>query len=223
MLKNEVKFKPPPSDTAAAGPERPRNRGDSAVVDPSGARHRTRRMPRPRSIAIAVSFLFAALSMYWEAFTFRSFGPEFAYFFELNHGITFGGVVGKYFQLGNGWYRPTEFYAPYWLLSKVISWHSITYWKIAAFATLLILCAALYRLVRFIFPGERLGAFLALIYFVTHPAHYLVLFEISAFDFGRQESDRRSTMPPAPRASCWRSRPKRSRFLPRFTWRRHVS
>jgi hypothetical protein len=145
-----------------------------------------RRITRPRPIATAGSFLFAAFFVYWEAFTFRSFGPEFAYFFQLNHGITLGGVVAKYFQFGAGWYRPTEFYTPYWLLSKVISWHSITYWKMAAFATLLILCAALYRLARLAFPGERLGAFLALIYFVSHPAHYLVLFEISAFDFLHQ-------------------------------------
>lgn len=138
------------------------------------------------SIAAAVSFFFIALYIYWGAFRFRSFGPEFAYFFELNQNLTFGGLLHKYLEFGEGWYRPTEFYTPYWLFSKFISWHGVTYWKIGEFVSLLVVCAVLYSLTRILFPAERLGAFLALVYFVSHPAHYLVLFEISAFDFLHQ-------------------------------------
>lgn len=143
-------------------------------------------IPSWSSVAASAAFLLAAVYIYVEAFRFASFGPEFAYFYDLNHSMTLGGLLAKYLEVGVGWYRPTEFYLPYWFLSKFIGWHSIVYWKIANFLTLLLLCAAVYRLVRILFPEERLGAFLAIVYFISHPAHYLVLFEISAFDFLHQ-------------------------------------
>jgi hypothetical protein len=139
-----------------------------------------------QSIAAAATFLFAAIFIYGQSFTLRSFGPEFAYFYELNEGLSFSGLLHSYVEFGKNWYRPTEFYTPYWLLSKVISWHSVPYWKFAQFLTLLLACLAVYSLARLCFPDERLGAFLAGIYFLAHPAHYMVLFEISAFDFLHQ-------------------------------------
>src|SRR3954465_15069758 len=67
-----------------------------------------------QSIAAAATFLFAAIFIYGQSFTLRSFGPEFAFFYELNEGLSFSGLLHTYVDFGNNWYRPTEFFTPYW-------------------------------------------------------------------------------------------------------------
>lgn len=130
-----------------------------------------------------LGFTLLALVIEMEIFTYAAFGPEFGYFYQINARLTFWDLLHRYIEFGEGWYRPTAFYTPYFFVSKLVGWHHLVIWKLAMFATLMATCWALYMFTLLLFPRQHLGAFLACVYVAVHPAVYLPLFEISAFDF----------------------------------------
>ncbi|HWB97232.1 MAG TPA: hypothetical protein VG672_11030 [Bryobacteraceae bacterium] len=132
---------------------------------------------------IFAGFVALALFMLMEVFSYASFGPELAYFYEINAKLTFRDVLHTYLEFDQSWYRPSAFYTPYFFVSKLFGWHHLVIWKAATFFTLLATCWALYAFTLLLFPRQHLGAFLACVYLAGHPAVYLPLFEISAFDF----------------------------------------
>ncbi len=138
---------------------------------------------RPPSRTGFLIFTLLSIGIYAEIFSYASFGPELGFFYQINARLSFWGMLHKYVEFGEAWYRPTAFFAPYFVISKIFGWQHILIWKLADFLTLLAACWALYALTLLLLPGQQLGGFLACLYLAAHPSVYLPLFEISAFDF----------------------------------------
>src|SRR3982751_764969 len=64
--------------------------------------------------AFALISLFSAL-LYVEIVSYRTFGPEYAMFYEVNSTLSLAGVWHWYTMFNGVWYRPTAFVLPYWV------------------------------------------------------------------------------------------------------------
>ena len=133
-------------------------------------------------ICAAVLIVFAAI-LYMELVSYRTFGPEFAQFYKLNVDARLSRVWVAYSTLTKSWYRPTAFVLPYYIGQFFIDWHNVVGWKVLNLATALITSLLIFWLVLVLFPGRRLAALFAAIFFIASPNLFIVVFEISAFDF----------------------------------------
>ena len=115
--------------------------------------------------------------------TSPSFSSEFPQFFTFAHGKTFSGLVALYRLFHLPWYRPTQFFLPYWIGDHFLSWHDPSAWRFCELLTMLMVCALIYGLVSQLLPGRRLAAFFAALYFTCVPTVYVPLYELFAFDF----------------------------------------
>jgi len=113
-----------------------------------------------------------SIVLYTECFRYDSFAPEFPFFYYINHGLTFEGLLREYRSYGHGWYRPTAFFLPYWIGKQFIGWHDLFGWKVLYFTTFLAACYALYAFSLRLFSGNRLAALLAALYFAAHPCEH---------------------------------------------------
>src|SRR3978361_156689 len=84
----------------------------------------------------------------------QSFGSEFTQFFVFTHDRPFSKIADFYFRFKGGWYRPTQFFLPYWLGDGIFNWHHPTEWRAYELATLLMVCALIYWFVLVLLPGR---------------------------------------------------------------------
>ena len=135
--------------------------------------------------ALSLVFIAAFIAAVYSRLLHRSgFGPEYAYFYHLAANISFADVWSHYTTIKPGaWYRPTAFYLPYWIGTRFLSWHDVDAWRIVDICNVIAVAWLVYKLVLLLFPNRRLAGVIAAVYFATHPALYLVVFEVSAFDF----------------------------------------
>lgn len=115
--------------------------------------------------------------------TSESFGAEFAQFFGFTFNRSFGQIMHEYLGLTGHWYRPTQFFLPYWIGQHFISWHNPHGWRAYELFTVLLVCGLIYWFVLILLPGRRIAAFTAALYFTCVPVIYAPLYELSAFDF----------------------------------------
>jgi hypothetical protein len=115
--------------------------------------------------------------------TSGSFGAEYPQFFYLTYGKSFEQFLRSYLMFNTHWYRSTQFFAPYWIGEKFISWHNPYAWRIGELLTVLMVGGLIYWFVLVLLPGRRLAAFTAALYFTCVPVIYGPLYEISSFDF----------------------------------------
>jgi hypothetical protein len=111
------------------------------------------------------------------------FGPEFTEFYGWMHAKPFHYVVVHYEQFNVGWYRPTQFFLPYWIADHFVSWQNPSSWRALELATVLAVCAFTYALVLLLLPGRRGAAFAAALYFTCVPSLFIPLYELAGFDF----------------------------------------
>jgi hypothetical protein len=123
-----------------------------------------------------------AYGAYEYIISYWSFGPEYASFWYFNQGAGLQEILTRY-QYHWNWYRPTAFYLPYWFGSQFLDWHNLAGWKAFNLATAVSCSFLIYWLVQILFGRKRLAGVLAALYFILHPTLYLVIFEVSAFDF----------------------------------------
>jgi hypothetical protein len=123
------------------------------------------------------------LGVYLNILNYFTFGPELAGFYCFNVHRTIWGVVQGYTYITGAWYRPTAFVTPYWIGQHFVSWHNTVAWKLIDLANVAGICFLIYWLVLLLFPGKRLAAFIAALYYAASPCLYIVVLEVSAFDF----------------------------------------
>jgi hypothetical protein len=129
------------------------------------------------SIVILVFFEFGSY------LSSASFGPEFTQFYYFTEGRSFGEILHRYLELDAGWYRPTQFFLPYWIGEKFITWHNVSAWRAYELSTVIAVCGLIYWLVLTLLPGRRMAASAAALYFSCVPTIFAPLYELSAFDF----------------------------------------
>jgi tetratricopeptide (TPR) repeat protein len=132
------------------------------------------------SFTAIIAFL---LGVYLNILNYFTFGPELAGFYGYNVHRTLQSVIWVYTYVAGAWYRPTAFVTPYWIGQHFVSWHNTVAWKLIDLANVAGICFLIYWLVLLLFPGKRLAAFLAALYYAASPCLYIVVLEISAFDF----------------------------------------
>ena len=76
--------------------------------------------------------------------TSESFGAEFAQFFGFTSNRSFGQIMHGYLSLTGHWYRPTQFFLPYWIGQHFISWHNPQGWRASELLTVLTVCGLSY-------------------------------------------------------------------------------
>ena len=115
--------------------------------------------------------------------TSGSFGSEFTQFYMFVHDRSFGHIMQWYISFTGHWYRPTQFFLPYWIGEHFISWHNPHGWRAYELFTVLMVCGLIYWFVLVLLPGRRIAAFTAALYFTCVPVIYAPLYELAAFDF----------------------------------------
>lgn len=140
-------------------------------------------MNRLRHLLALLFVTVFTFGVYEHILSYRSFGPEYAGFWFFDHNLTFREVLDRYSWLDLSWYRPTAFVTPYWIAGKFLDWQNVTAWKALNLGTALACAPLLYALVQILFGRRVLAGILAALYFLVHPCLYVVVFEISAFDF----------------------------------------
>ena len=115
--------------------------------------------------------------------TSASFGSEFTQFYGYVHDRPFWQIMHGYISFKGQWYRPTQFYLPYWIGEHFISWHNPHGWRAYELFTVLLVCGLIYWFVLVLLPGRRIAAFTAALYFTCVPVIYAPLYELAAFDF----------------------------------------
>jgi hypothetical protein len=138
--------------------------------------------------ASASRWLFLALltaavaAVYGSSFTYPSFNPEHAMFYELNANLGWSGVLKQYLGASLGFYRPTEFYGYYHMVSAVFGWHGIYGFKAVSLLLLVGYACILYRLGMVLWADDRLAAGLAAGIAAIHPLSYVFIYETVGFD-----------------------------------------
>lgn len=140
-------------------------------------------MSRLRHLAAMLFIAAFTFGVYEYILSYRSFGPEYAGFWFFNHNLTFAEVLNRYAWFDMNWYRPTAFVMPYWLGAKFIDWQNVVAWKALNLSTAIASAFLIYTLVQLLFGRRILAGILAALYFLIHPCLFIVVFEISAFDF----------------------------------------
>ena len=128
-------------------------------------------------VAVLTFGAYEYILSYW------TFGPEFAGYWYFFHGVPFQRVVERYTWFHLPWYRPTAFVLFYWIGERFFDWHNILAWKAFNLSTAVGCSFLIYWLVQVLFGRQLLGGMFAALYFLLHPTLYVVVFEISAFDF----------------------------------------
>src|SRR5260370_5692702 len=157
-------------------------------------------------LALLTAFSFA---LYWEIFTYNTFGPETPLFFMSNDQESFRQMTKSYTYVTLMWYRPTGFALPYWIIEQFFNWHNLVAWKFVHFWTVIGAGYALYWLVVRCLDRSRLAGLLSAMYFGAQPSLYAAVMEVAGFDFLHILLTVRCpcTYLPAPRASARRSNP----------------
>jgi hypothetical protein len=112
-----------------------------------------------------------------------SFGPEYALFFFFNRHQSFSTLASRFLEFRGVWYRPTQFFLPFWMGDHFLNWHNLAAWRYYELGTVLAVCFLVYALVLQLLPGRRTAAFFAALYFTCVPTIYSPLHELFAFDF----------------------------------------
>src|SRR5262245_39529179 len=94
-----------------------------------------------------------------------------------------GELAGRYLELRSEWYRPSSFYLTYFVLQHFLDWHAVALWKLVNLLTLVSAAFALYLLILRLGGRDLPAAVLGSVFFLTHPAVILPLYEVTAFDF----------------------------------------
>ena len=89
-----------------------------------------------------------------------SFSPEYAQFFWFTHHRPFSWIINDYLGFRYGWYRPTQFFLPFWIGDHFLSWHKLAAWRYGVLATMLAVCFLVYAFVLQLLPGHRRARFL---------------------------------------------------------------
>jgi len=124
----------------------------------------------------------AIAAVYARSFDYPTFNPEHALFFALNDGLTWRGLLDKYLDFTSGFYRPTDFYVYFQLMSRLAGWHDIAAYRAAALLLLFVFGAAVYALAITLMEGDRLAASAAAVLAVAHPLLFNVVDEAAGFD-----------------------------------------
>jgi tetratricopeptide (TPR) repeat protein len=111
------------------------------------------------------------------------FGSEYPAFVSLNSSRDLGAVLRSYTDLGYFFYRPTAFYAMFWIGSRFLEWHNLAGWKIYQLLTLCASVGVFYWLFLKIFPDRRRAALMACAWYATHPVLQLVVIPLHQFEF----------------------------------------
>jgi len=123
-----------------------------------------------------------AVALYWEIFTYDSFGPETALYYYYSDGLTFTQALRSFSYIQLMWYRPTTSVL-YWAGEQFAGWHNIVGWKALHFLTVLAALYAIYWLVAACLGGGRLAGLLAAAWFCAVPNVYPGVMEAAGFDF----------------------------------------
>ncbi len=137
-------------------------------------------LPHGFYLVLLTAFSFA---LYWEIFTYNTFGPETPLFFMSNDQESFRQMTKSYTYVTLMWYRPTGFALPYWIIEQFFNWHNLVAWKFVHFWTVIGAGYALYWLVVRCLDGSRLAGLLSAVYFIAQPSLYAAVMEVAGFDF----------------------------------------
>jgi hypothetical protein len=121
--------------------------------------------------------------LYWQVFTYNTFGPETPLFFYWTDGAPAREMIRQYSYVTLAWYRPTSFGLPYWVLEQFLSWHNLVAWKLAHLCTAVAAGYAIYWLAVLPLGATRLAGFIAALYFLAQPCLYSAIMEAAGFDF----------------------------------------
>src|SRR5215471_10005384 len=137
---------------------------------------------QPHRIYVCSITVFAVF-LYWDIFTYNTFGPETPLFFLWSDGRSFAEMLRGYTYLSSMWYRPTAFAVPYWLIEQFAGWHNLVAWKLAHFSTVLAAAYAVYWLAVRSLALTRTAGLLSSVYFIAQPSLYSAVMEAAGFDF----------------------------------------
>jgi len=126
---------------------------------------------------------FLSFVLYWQVFTYNTFGPETALFYYWTDGAPFHEMIRQYSYVTLQWYRPTSFGIPYWVLEQFLGWHNLVAWKFAHLCTALATAYAIYWLVVLPLGATRMAGFVAAMYYMAQPCLYSANMEVAGFDF----------------------------------------
>lgn len=133
------------------------------------------------ALFLAILTLFA-VTLYWEVFTYNSFGPETALYYYYSDGLTFPQAFRSFFYVQLMWYRPMTSVL-YGAGEQIVGWHNIVGWKVLHFLTVLAALYAIYWLVAACLGSGRLAGVLAAAWFCAQPNVYPGVMEAAGFDF----------------------------------------
>ncbi|HXB74895.1 MAG TPA: malectin [Candidatus Acidoferrales bacterium] len=139
-----------------------------------------RHLPHWIYLACLTAFSFA---LYWEMFTYNTFGPETPLFYVANDLQPFRQILRSYTYMNLMWYRPTAFGVPYWVIEQFVGWHNLVAWKFLHFWTAIAAGCAIYWLVVRCLGGSQLAGLLSAVYFMAQPSLYAAAMEAAGFDF----------------------------------------
>lgn len=122
-------------------------------------------------IAVCMACIFAF------SFSYPTLFPEYAWVWSINVELSGWDVLAKYTEFDGGWYKPTEHFAYYSVLGRILNWHSVFQFRVVTLLQLYGLALLIYGMVRKAFPRERVAALLAAVLFVAHPTHFSLTIE----------------------------------------------
>ncbi|MGO8868265.1 MAG: hypothetical protein ACLQME_17375 [Alphaproteobacteria bacterium] len=123
----------------------------------------------------------AMAAVYARSFDYPTFNPEHALSFAVNDGLTWRGLLDRYLDFTAFFYRPTDFYVYYQLMSRLAGWHDIAAYRAAAFVLLFAFGVGVYGLAITLMEGDRLAASAAAVFAVVHPLMFTHIYEAVGF------------------------------------------
>jgi len=148
----------------------------------SSPKHLNKRNPR-LDLFLLLSIAVLSVIEFQSFLSSNSFGSEFTQFFMFVRDRSFGEMMQGYVRFNVGWYRPTQFFLPYWIGEQFISWRNPGGWRAFNLFTIWMVCGLIYWFVLTLLPGCRIAAFAAAFYFTCVPVLYAALYELGSFDF----------------------------------------
>ncbi len=126
--------------------------------------------------------LACALAVYHPGLLYAYPSPEDFYFFGIAP-TSAGDLIHKYLNFKSPWYRPSSFFLTYSILSQFLDWHAVVLWKLVNLLFLVAASFCLYLLILRFSRNDALAALMGSVFFLTHPAVIMPLYEVTAFDF----------------------------------------
>lgn len=122
------------------------------------------------------------LAIYARSFRDPVFGSEDSWFYLANVNHSFKNVFDQYGTFSSNWYRPSQFFLPYWAASLFLAWDDHLGFKVSNFMLWAFLGLCLWRFVVLLYPGRRAAGLVASFFFFGHPAIFNSSFETAQYD-----------------------------------------